>query len=127
VKSAALIHPDLLAMLAGSGHLDRLLVCDAGFPIPASVPRVDLAYRPGQAPFLDVLEVVAATIHLEHAVIAAEASHDVAVAIERIVRVDVERIAHSEVKALAAGCRGAVRTGEYTPYANVILTVGVAF
>jgi D-ribose pyranase len=25
------------------GHTDRLIVCDAGFPVPPTVPRIDLA------------------------------------------------------------------------------------
>ena len=38
-----------------------------------------------------------------------------------------ERVSHAELKHRAARSRGAVRTGETTPYANVILVAGVAF
>ena len=36
-------------------------------------------------------------------------------------------VAHVSLKRRAHGSRAIVRTGEYTPYANVILSMGVAF
>ena len=127
MKKAGLIHPDLLAAIAELGHLDELLVCDAGYPIPADVPRIDLAYRPGMPPFLDVLAALAAELAVGGAVIASEASVELGRAIEETVGVTPERIPHAEVKRRATGARVAVRTGEYTPYANVLLIMGVAF
>jgi D-ribose pyranase len=127
VKSNALIHPGLLEMLASAGHRDELLICDAGYPVPPELPTIDLAYRPGQAPFLDVLAVVVATIHIERASIAVEADDDLARAIDGVLGVVADRIEHPSLKLRARGCRGVIRTGEYTRYANVVLTVGVAF
>jgi len=114
-------------MLASSGHTDELLVCDAGYPVPAGVPTVQLAYRPGHAPFLDVLAVIVGTIHIERASIASEADTDLGIAIDDVLGLTADRIEHSSLKRRARSCRGAIRTGEYTRYANVILTVGVAF
>lgn len=34
---------------------------------------------------------------------------------------------HEQLKAMSASVKFAVRTGEFTPYPNVILTAGVAF
>jgi D-ribose pyranase len=114
-------------MLASLGHTDELLICDAGFPIPAHVPRIDLAYRPGAAPFLDVLGAVVSSLHVEGATIASEVTDDLGRAIDRAVGLPVLRVPHASVKDRAQRCRGAVRTGEYTAFANVVLTVGVAF
>ncbi|WP_442945819.1 RbsD/FucU domain-containing protein [Nonomuraea sp. LPB2021202275-12-8] len=36
-------------------------------------------------------------------------------------------VPHEELKRLSAGARLVVRTGEATPYANVLLRCGVAF
>ncbi len=127
MKSGILIHPGLLAALASMGHTDEILICDAGYPVPADVPTIDLAYRPGQAPFLDVLTVVVATVHIEEATIAAEAAADLGAAIDEILGAPADRIPHVAFKERARRCRGVVRTGEHTRYANVILTVGVAF
>ena len=115
-------------MLASAGHTDELLICDAGYPVPVGVPTVELAYRPGQAPFLDVLSAVVATIHVERAVIAAEDVDDLGSAIDHLlVWSPADRVPHQALKERARTCRGVIRTCEYTRYANVILTVGVAF
>lgn len=127
MKAVALIHPGVLGMLASAGHTDELLICDAGYPVPVGVPTVELAYRPGQAPFLDVLSAVIATIHVERAVIAAEVADDLGSAIDNLLGSPADRVPHQALKERARTCRGVIRTGEYTRYANVILTVGVAF
>ena len=127
MRAGILIHPGLLHLLASMGHTDELLICDAGYPIPAGAPIVDLAYRPGHAPFLDVLGVVQATVHVERAVVASEADEELRIAIDGALALAADNITHASFKERARGCRGVVRTGEYTRYANVILTVGVAF
>lgn len=127
MKASVVIHPRLLEMLASLGHTDRILICDAGFPVPPQLPTVDLAYRPGHAPFLDVLSAVVATVHVEHSVVASEIAPDLAAAIDGVVGLDAERIPHASLKEQAGLCRGVVRTGEYTPFANVILSAGVPF
>lgn len=127
MKAGILIHPQLLQMLAAAGHTDEILICDAGFPVPPGIPTVDLAFRPGQARFLDVVEAVVATINVESATLATDVSDAVGSAVDRLLDFQAERIPHPQLKERARGCRGVVRTGEYTRYANVILTVGVAF
>jgi len=42
-------------------------------------------------------------------------------------RPKVERVPHSELKDLTGRAVAVVRTGEFTPYANVILVSGVVF
>ena len=39
----------------------------------------------------------------------------------------MDELPHDELKKMSAGCRFAIRTGEFTPYPNVILRAGVAF
>ena len=39
----------------------------------------------------------------------------------------VEVVSHDELKRLSQGARAAVRTGEFTPYANIVLFSGVVF
>jgi L-fucose mutarotase len=71
-----LLHPDVLAALARSGHTGKVMVADGQFPIstgiPASVPRVFLNYAPDLLTVPQVLrplveatpiESVAATIN----------------------------------------------------------------
>lgn len=122
-----LLHPALLAAIAQLGHRDEFLVCDAGMPIPTQVQRIDLAYRAGAPAFLDVLGAIAADVVIERAVIAAETAPALAAAIERLLGCPVDRISHEELKARSRTSHFAVRTGEFTPYANVLLVAGVAF
>lgn len=127
MKAGGVIHPALLSLLATLGHTDELLICDAGYPIPAHLPRIDLAYRPGQPPFLDVLAAIVQELALEGALMAEEASNELGAEIDRTLATHAERIPHIALKERAQRCRGAVRTGEFTRYANIILIAGVAF
>lgn len=127
MKKDGIIHPQLLAVLASLGHNDEILLCDAGYPIPADVPRIDLGYRRGQPPFFDVLETIVAELFVEYGVIAAETAPELSGRIEDVLGADVRRLPHIELKQRARACKAVIRTGEYTPYANVIIVAGVAF
>lgn len=127
MKKSGLLHPELLAAVAELGHGDEFLVCDAGMPIATQARRIDLAYRAGAPPFLDVLAAIAADVVIERAIIAAESAPDLVAAIERLLGCPVERISHDDLKQRSRISRFAVRTGEFTPYANVLLVAGVAF
>lgn len=132
-RTPTTINPQLSRILSETGHTDELVVTDAGLPIPPGAERVDLAYRRGQPPFLDVLETVLAEIVVEGAVMpaeVAEASPETLAAVrERLAPfgVDVELVPHVEFKARSHGARAFVRSGEYTSYANVILIAGVDY
>ncbi len=126
MKKSGLLNPELLAAIGELGHTDEFIVCDGGFPIPDGVPRIDLAYRPGMPPFLDVLEAIMNEVAAEGAVIAEEASDEVAASIENLVG-ETERVAHVDLKDRSYGVKFVVRTGEFTPYCNVIVICGVPF
>jgi len=127
MKKDGLLHPELLAAIAELGHRDEFVVCDAGMSIPTQARRIDLAYRPGAPAFLDVLGAIAGDVVIEQAIVAAETAPELAAAIERLFGCPVERISHEELKTRARTSRFTVRTGEFTPYANVLLIAGVAF
>lgn len=126
MKRSGLLNPELLAAIGELGHTDEFIVCDGGYPIPDGLPRIDLAYRPGMPPFLDVLEAIMAEVVAEGAVIAEEASAEVAASIEKLVG-PAERMPHDDLKDRGFGARFVVRTGEFTPYSNVIVICGVPF
>ncbi len=126
MKKSGLLNPELLAAIGELGHTDEFIVCDGGFPIPDGVPRIDLAYRPGMPPFLDVLEAIMNEVAAEGSVIAEEASDEVAASIENLVG-EAERVAHVDLKDRSYGVKFVVRTGEFTPYCNVIVICGVPF
>ena len=127
-------HGILNARLAGAlarlGHTHQVVIADAGLPLPYGVPGctiVDLAVVSGVPRFEQVLDAVLDTIVVDHAEAALESrSHP---AYELITaRLDsVSLISHEELKARLPETQLVVRTGESTPYANVILHCGVPF
>jgi D-ribose pyranase len=128
MKKHGVIHPDLVRVLAELGHMDELMICDAGFPIPQDVARIDLAYRLGAPRFADVVETIISAIVVESAVVANETSDELCDWLDSVAGADtIKRVPHRELKRRAGRARAAVRTGETTAYANVILVAGVAF
>lgn len=113
------------------GHTDRLVVADAGLPIPPSVERIDLALTRGVPGFLETLAAVLSELKVEQIMVAAEmrqVSPDLYSAIERLLPdVPVREVPHEVFKAETRAARAVIRTGEFTPYANVILCAGVVF
>jgi D-ribose pyranase len=131
VKKTGILHPDIARLLCSLGHGDGLCIADAGLPIPASVSRIDLALVPGLPGFLSVLDAVLAELVVEAAVVAEETRTRSPQVYEQIVeRLGIHRIQevpHDEFKESVGATRGVIRSGECTPYANIILKSGVAF
>ncbi|MBT2492990.1 D-ribose pyranase [Streptomyces sp. ISL-96] len=130
MKKAGILNRSLAGALAELGHGDGVLVCDAGMPIPAVGPRVvDLAFRAGIPSFADVLEGLLAELVIEGATAAHEVreANPAAAALLEECLPGLDLVPHDELKALSAGARLVVRTGEARPYANVLLRCGVSF
>jgi D-ribose pyranase len=128
MKNHGVIHPDLVRLLAQLGHKDEVLICDAGFPIPLGVERIDLAYRLGSPEFADVVEAIAADMAVESIVVADESGDDLVEWLRSVTDAEsMQRLTHDQLKNRAERSRAVIRTGESTPYANVILIAGVAF
>jgi D-ribose pyranase len=126
-----IINAELAQTLAALRHTDRLVVADSGLPVPAGAPRlIDLAVVYGVPPFATVLRAVVSAIVVEGATVAeeiADTNPSALAAIERAVDVPLERVAHVELKRRTMDAVAVIRTGEATPYANVILQCGVPF
>lgn len=131
--AAGILHPDLARTITAAGHTDLIVVTDAGLPIPPAAPRIDLALRPGIPSFIEVLDAVLAELQVEGATAAQEMAREnpavFAVLTERLaaVGVEVQLVPHLEFKALSHGARAFVRSGEFSPFANVILHAGVPY
>lgn len=127
------INPALSRVLSETGHTDLIVVTDAGLPIPVGRERIDLAYRPGAPAFLDILDTVLAELVVEGATVSAEVAEVspgiLAALHERFDPrgIEIQLVPHEEFKRLTHGARAFVRSGEFTPYANVILHAGVAY
>lgn len=134
MKKGGVLHPLLAQVVASLGHGDLLVVADAGLPIPPGPLRIDLAYAPGRPPFLDVVRVLLQEIEVEGAVLAQEIRekspelyHHLEETLQGLPGLEVAYVPHEEFKGLVARAKAVVRTGEFTPYANLILRAGVVF
>lgn len=131
MKKTALLNQPLSAVIAGMGHGDLLVIGDAGLPIPAGIPRIDLAVTAGVPRMLEVLRAVLTELQVEEALVAQE-TWEVSPQVGDGIRtalgsVPIRTITHAELKELSARAVAVVRTGECTPYANVVLKAGVTF
>ncbi|MEP7191645.1 MAG: D-ribose pyranase [Actinomycetota bacterium] len=132
-SNAGTLNSQLSRVFSELGHTDQLVITDAGLPIPKPVERVDLALAEGVPGFLQVLDQTLAEIVIEGALAPAEIedkSPEMLAALRtRFDRLGVELtlVPHEEFKRRSGNARAAVRSGEFTPYANVILTCGVAY
>lgn len=131
MKKSGLLNRELAGLVAGLGHTDLLVVADAGLPVPPGVRCVDLAVVCGLPPALDVLRALAAEIEVEALTVADEllARGDAfpAELAELFPDAPLAHVPHDAFKRLTARARAVIRTGECTPYHNVLLTAGVAF
>jgi D-ribose pyranase len=131
-STEGILNPQLSRVIAETGHTDLLVVTDAGLPIPANVERVDLSVVPNIPKFLDVLKAVLQEVVVEGIVLAEEVksiSPDMHKEILALFPPDISvtYVPHVEFKRMTQTARAAIRSGEFTPYANVILQAGVAY
>ena len=131
MKKSTLINSEISYEISKMGHTDSIVVCDSGLPIPSGVKRVDLALKKGLPTFLDTLDTILEELEVEEVVIAKEiieASNDLYKEIEkRFSNITITTVSHEDFKMLTKESKAIVRTGEFTPYANIILKSGVVF
>lgn len=124
MRKSGILNARLAGVIAGLGHTDRIVIADAGLPVPRGVEVLDLAVVLGVPGFWPVLDAVLAEMVVERAWIADEA---VALRADFDARLPVATVPHEEFKRMSTTARLIVRTGEGTPYANILLEAGVAF
>lgn len=132
MKRTPLLNGELSQVIAGMGHGDVLVIGDAGLPVPPGVRRIDLALCAGVPAVSTVLEVVLTELQVERVVIAREALGaggdmpswyaDNAAHLPQ-----AQTVSHEDFKQLSQRAVAVVRTGEFTPYANIALISGVVF
>lgn len=131
MKKNGILNDRLSKLIAEMGHTDELVIADAGLPIPANSNRIDLALIKGIPAFIDVLKGVLEELVIEKVILASEIKEVSPVLHQEILDlvdgIPVEYCSHQEFKERTTKARGIVRSGETTPYANIILVSGVDF
>lgn len=130
MKKHGILNSHLAKLADDLGHTDRVCIGDLGLPVPDGVAKIDLELKPGQPNFQDVLAVYLEHVLVEKVILAEEIKSQNPKQLEDLLaRLDssviVEYVSHEELKALTKSTKAVVRTGENTPYSNVILQSGV--
>lgn len=129
MKRHGILNSHISKVLTDLGHTDMVVIADCGLPIPTGVPRIDLALELGTPSFVDVVRIVADDMAVEQVTMATEIKEANPVALEAVTKLDVPQdyVSHEAFKELTKQAKVIIRTGEATPYANVILHAGVIF
>ncbi|WP_300380052.1 D-ribose pyranase [Clostridium sp.] len=131
MRKTPLLNSDLSSVISKMGHTDMIAIGDCGLPIPKEIERIDLALINGVPTFIDTLKVTLMELQVEEVLIAKETMEVSPSLFEEIKKVigdvKITFISHEDLKNDLRKCRAVVRTGEQTPYANIILKSGVVF
>lgn len=131
MRKGKLLNSRIVTTLSKMGHTDQLTVGDAGLPIAEGVDRIDLALKNGVPGFLETVEAIEADMVIEKIILAEEIKDnnpEVLKALKNLfASVEIEYVSHEVFKQNTQVSKAVVRTGECTPYANIILQSGVNF
>ena len=137
MKRNGILNSDISRVLSYMGHTDRICIGDCGLPVPDETERIDLALRFGQPSFMDVLTEVAKDMKVERIFLAEEMKEKNEAQLKAVLSFfensetgfapAVEYVSHEQLKRMTEDCKAVIRTGETTPYSNIILQSGCIF
>ena len=131
MKKTTLINSMLSAAISKLGHTDMITIADCGLPVPESAERIDLALTRGVPGFEQVLDAVLSELEVEEITLASEIRQQNQEVLDKVLKRFPDRkinyMDHESFKKLTHSSKAVVRTGESTPYANIILHCGVYF
>jgi D-ribose pyranase len=133
MKRGGVLNSNLSFIIASMGHKDKLVVCDSGLPIPKNADVVDLALTKNIPRFIETLKVILEELRVEEAIVTNELVTGNSKFYKEINSLlngtKIKKVNHEKFKEITrnGGNITFVRTGEATPYANIILISGVTF
>ena len=131
MKKSGILQHELCEVIATLGGGDLLVIADAGLPVPPGVRRIDLALTAGIPSFIDTLTAVLAEVHVEQVVLASQMRQrnpGLAARLDDLLHgVPSHPIPFDDFKRMTAQARAVVRTGDLSPYADIILRSGVVY
>ncbi len=134
MKKSTLLNAPLSSVIATMGHTDSLTIADAGLPIPEKPTRIDLAICKDYPKFLPVLKATLEELCVERVVLAEEIKthnkevhQDIIDLLGKYGIFQIDYCTHETFKSQTAQSKAVVRTGECSPYANILLFSGVTF
>jgi D-ribose pyranase len=131
MKKNGILNSHISEVLSRLGHTDTIVIGDCGLPIPDETVRIDLSLKIGTPSFMETLQAVLGDMAIEKVTLANEIKENnpqIEAGVTNLVNgVSIEYTTHEELKELTKQAKAVIRTGEATPYANIILHAGVIF
>jgi len=128
-----ILNSHIAKVLADLGHTDTICISDCGLPVPEGVQKIDLALEFGVPSFEQVVSLITKHMKIEAIHIAKEMKDfnpkGHAFLESTFPCTDFEWIttSHDAFKEATRQCKCIIRTGEASPYANIILRADCIF
>ncbi|MGI5106184.1 D-ribose pyranase [Treponema socranskii] len=131
MKKSGVLNSDISRILSYMRHTDTICISDCGLPCPDETELIDISLEKGVPDFVRVLKAVVNDMSVEKIFLAEEICVKNPAVLKEIqtllpgVRTDF--MPHEEFKKKLLSCRAVVRSGEASPYANIILQSACIF
>ena len=124
-----LLNTKIVHALSISGHMDEIIICDAGFPIPKEVETIDISLTDNVPTIRETLEVIKEYYSVEKVILANETFEHNPTYFKHVSTlfgsdVEIEKISHSEFKKRSKTVKVIIRTGDFTAWGNILLVSG---
>lgn len=131
MKKQGILNSHISKVLTDLGHTDLIVIADVGLPVPAGVPKIDLALKLGVPSFQDIVDLLSEDMVIEKVIVAEELAAENKITSQylndKFKEIPIEAYSHEQFKLLTRQAKVVIRTGEAKPYANCILQAGVYF
>lgn len=133
MKKNGILNSPISRVLSTLRHTDQIVIGDAGLPVPDHVEEIDISLKLGTPTFIDVLEEIEKDMTIEKIILADEIKTENSDQLENIMNLlkltddSTEFVSHERFKELTMNTKAVIRTGEITPYSNIILQSNVIF
>lgn len=129
MKEVGLVNSEISDVISHLGHMDEVIVCDAGFPIPLGVRTVDVSLAANRPTVPELLAVLMEAFSVEALVMAEETRRHSPSRYAEIVQIvgadlPVATMPHAEFKVRSRTVKAVLRSGDFTAYSNVLLVSG---
>lgn len=132
MKKHGILNSEVTKVLTDLGHTDQITIGDAGLPVPNGVKKIDLALKFGLPSFQEVLQTVLSDMAIEKVFLAEEIKSQNSSQLQAILKalpdeVEIIYLSHEEFKIQTQTSKAIIRSGEVTPFSNIILQSAVIF
>ncbi len=125
MKKGGILHAQLMGELSKLRHTDKLVICDAGFPIPQDANMVDVSLIAGLPSFMQVLKAILnEVIFEEYAIfdIMKTPNPEYYEEVTSLLKTQKSsEVSFDEFISMASDAKLFVRTSELKPCSNILL------